>query len=781
MDFLSKHWTCPFCFSRNVFPPHYAECITETNLPAELIPQFTTLEYQMPGRHGGPPAFVYVVDSCLPEDEMDALKDSITQSLSLLPPSALVGFMTYGTNVSVHELSGADVPKQFVFKGSKEYEPSVVATLLGLHVQGAAQGPNAPALTNKFLLPVAECAYVIERILEDSGKDPWPKAADQRPARATGSALAIAESLLEKTVGRQGARVLLFMGGPPCVGPGSVVGRPLAETLRSHSELQKDAAPLYKAACAFYKGIAARASANGHSIDVFVSALDQLGLLELKSCIVATGGVCVLADSFSQSVFKESFRRMFRRHEDTAPGPEAGHLQMGFAATLECLTSRDYKISGAIGPCVSLKKGSPSVSETEVGEGGTFAWSLGGVDPSTSVALYFDVSAKDAASAQPGRRHHLQLITYYQHSSGRYRMRVTTSGGMWNSGDPSAMGSLAASFDQEAAAVLMARVAVNRTESEDPGDILRWLDRSLIRVCAKFAEYRKDDPASFRLSPNFSLFPQFLFHLRRSQFMQTFNMSPDEGCYNRMIFCREDVSNSLVMVQPALICYSFQSPPQPVLLDATSVRPDVILLLDTFFHVLVFHGETIASWRDQGYADQPEHAAFRALLQAPKDDAAAIMESRFPVPRYIVCDQHKSQARFLMAKLNPSVTHNNAADGSGVAPVFTDDVAYNTCVVGGGSSWLCAPRFAPRVSHPSPPPLPGFRSTSPSWQCLRIERDGGRGEVKGRRGSKFQEKFTTPALSFLHGDLKMPLPADGLHGEPGGPPPGGPPHVRVPH
>ena len=27
---------------------------------------------------------------------------------------------------------------------------------------------------------------------------------------------------------------------------------------------------------------------------------------------------------------------------------------------------------------------------------------------------------------------------------------------------------------------------------------------------------------------------------------------------------------------------------------------------------------------------------------------------RFPVPRYILCDEGKSQSRFLMAKVNPS-------------------------------------------------------------------------------------------------------------------------------
>ena len=67
----------------------------------------------------------------------------------------------------------------------------------------------------------------------------------------------------------------------------------------------------------------------------------------------------------------------------------------------------------------------------ETGEGGTCAWSLGGVDPTTSLALIFDVASKESGAVQPGKRHHLQLITYYQHSSGRVRMRVTTSAGGW--------------------------------------------------------------------------------------------------------------------------------------------------------------------------------------------------------------------------------------------------------------------------------------------------------------------------------------------------------------
>ena len=54
---------------------------------------------------------------------------------------------------------------------------------------------------------------------------------------------------------------------------------------------------------------------------------------------------------------------------------------------------------------------------------------------------------------------------------------------------------------------------------------------------------------------------------------------------------REDLTNSLIMVQPILYSYGFSGPPEPVLLDTSSIQPDRILLMDTFFQILIFHGE----------------------------------------------------------------------------------------------------------------------------------------------------------------------------------------------
>lgn len=100
IDVRGKLWICPFCLSRNAFPPHYKD-ISNTNLPAELLPKYTTVEYTLSRPVQVPPVFLFVVDTCLDEEDLKALRDAIVVSLSLLPPYALVGLITYGTMVCV--------------------------------------------------------------------------------------------------------------------------------------------------------------------------------------------------------------------------------------------------------------------------------------------------------------------------------------------------------------------------------------------------------------------------------------------------------------------------------------------------------------------------------------------------------------------------------------------------------------------------------------------------------------------------------------------------------
>lgn len=77
-------------------------------------------------------------------------------------------------------------------------------------------------------------------------------------------------------------------------------------------------------------------------------------------------------------------------------------------------------------------------------------------------------------------------------------------------------------------------------------------------------------------------------------------------------------------------------------------------------YLLVFLSwQTIAQWRKAGYQEMPEYENFKQLLQAPLDDAQEILQTRFPMPRYVDTEHGGSQARFLLSKVNPSQTHNN--------------------------------------------------------------------------------------------------------------------------
>jgi protein transport protein SEC23 len=68
-------------------------------MPLELQPQFTTIEYILNKSAATPPIFLYVVDTCLDDSDLQALKDTLIVSLSLLPPTALIGLITFGTMV----------------------------------------------------------------------------------------------------------------------------------------------------------------------------------------------------------------------------------------------------------------------------------------------------------------------------------------------------------------------------------------------------------------------------------------------------------------------------------------------------------------------------------------------------------------------------------------------------------------------------------------------------------------------------------------------------------
>merc|ERR1719411_2544358 len=202
------------------------------------------------------------------------------------------------------------------------------------------QQPQMPS--NKFIQPVSSCDMNLTDLLGELQRDPWTVASGARPLRSTGVALSIAVSLLEGSYPNCGARVMMFVGGACSQGPGQVLNDELKFPIRSHHDIEKDAAKYMKKAIKHYDGLANRASENGHAVDIYSCALDQTGLLEMKACCNNTGGHMVMGDSFNSALFKQTFQRVFSKDSK-------GEYKMAFNATMDIKCSREIKISGCIG------------------------------------------------------------------------------------------------------------------------------------------------------------------------------------------------------------------------------------------------------------------------------------------------------------------------------------------------------------------------------------------------------------------------------------------------
>lgn len=649
-------WTCPLCGETNQFPSNIGR-IDAGGIPAELTLGQETIEYvEYVDRR--PPTFFFVVDTCVDAEEVDYLRDYLRLAVAQIPETAYVGMISYGATVRLHEISGLTAyPRSVVLRGSQEITPELL--------QGAVPKPE------RFIAPLCECSATLSYIIDNLQQDLWPVEKGSRPLRCTGAAVSAAASLLQIVTPGVGSCVMAFMSGACTIGPGTVVDTNRENMIRGHSDIRDSTATAahWEKSCNFYDNLMRRIVAQGHALTCFTASLDQLGIAEMKVCIQCSGGVVLNAESWGQEPFRRSLHQFFARRSD-------GALRMGLNATFDVITSPTWKVLGVIGPCVGTGKKSTSVGEYEIGLGGTCQWTTCMLDDSTTLAIYYDSASSPADTSRSANRY-TQIITRYEIGN-ENRTRVTTL--VHQQQNNPTHQDLCAAFDQEAAVALLARQAIHKTDSTPLFDVMRWLDRTTVRLVSRFGDYTRDSPASLRIPPQFVYFPAFIFHLRRSGYLQVFNSSPDESAILRLQLLKSSVEASIVQIQPTLYSYRMDAPPQPVSLDSSAIQADNILLLDTFFEVLIHYGATIAAWKKAGYAEQEEYAHFREFLETPLQDADVLVQSRYPTPRLIDVCQDDPDGRILYNRINPSRSYAAAEAGEAYGQqegelVYTDDAS----------------------------------------------------------------------------------------------------------
>lgn len=118
-----------------------------------------------------PPVFVFVLDTCMIDEELGYAKLALQQAIGLLPENALVGFVSFGTQVQVHELGFGEMSKVYVFRGSKDLGKDQVLDQLGLGRRSASgvygkggQAGGFDSGISRFLLPASDCEYTFSSV-----------------------------------------------------------------------------------------------------------------------------------------------------------------------------------------------------------------------------------------------------------------------------------------------------------------------------------------------------------------------------------------------------------------------------------------------------------------------------------------------------------------------------------------------------------------------------------------------------------------------------------------
>ncbi|ELP89581.1 Sec23 protein, putative, partial [Entamoeba invadens IP1] len=194
VDYQSQNWICPLCNSRNQLP-NDPRCY-----------QSTTVEYVTLPQTQQPTSLLFLIDTTAPQQELDALKSTISLSLATIPQSIHVGLIVYGKHISVYDMSSTQCPRAYMLSGQKAYTAESLTTILTTRV------------INQLLAPLSECEFALMNLLEDLSHDEWSVPDGRRPLRCNGAALSAAAALLEAR--NIPGSIHSFVSGPCTFGPG---------------------------------------------------------------------------------------------------------------------------------------------------------------------------------------------------------------------------------------------------------------------------------------------------------------------------------------------------------------------------------------------------------------------------------------------------------------------------------------------------------------------------------------------------------------------------------
>ena len=643
LDFYnSKSWICCNCSHRNPLSHQIVNYLQQGGVLQEFDANSTVFEYQVDSQKQYQRTLILLLDTAMESDELEKMKEGILQSLPNEEGLDYnLGIVTFGKHIKLHNLV-SETRQELVLDGVKDYSNEQLLSLLSLRESLPNSAPN---MLNKFIQPASKCINRVLKIvsrLKPSSFEISVKGEHKRKLRCTGNAMQLS-MIISSSFCNHGTKIAAFLGGACTYGPGLIVSPDLVDHFRSHSDLIKNASKLSKfnKAHKFYSSLGLLCDKFNLTIDIFAFCLDQYGLGEMADLVQQSGGIVINHEEFNNKEYVPSVKQYM------------GSLFSSnnvWNSRISVLCSEEMGLHGALGSLKSINKIKElEKQDNQMGQSGGNKFYLGNAGVNTSILFLFQ--QKNPEISIKSKPCYFQFQSSYYDENGFSVLRVATFSRNYCN-DKHLLGN---SIDQEAAIACISRIASFKSITMQRSDVIYWLNTVLIKFLRKVSNFQKNKPQSLTIPNNVSLLPQFIFYFRKSEFVQKFATSVDEFALFRLSLMREILNNMLVMIQPSLFSYTLENPnASPVLCDMESLADDRILVVDTYFFILIWYGKTIHYWKQQNFQDNPDFAHFKELLNISKQDAELLMEDRLPVPRLIECYPSAPFERVLKSKLNPT-------------------------------------------------------------------------------------------------------------------------------
>ena len=555
--------------------------------------------------------YFFVVDICCPEKQHSDLKTLLLKAVASIPEGSLVGVISYGSYVTVNQLGDEEIPRSIVLSGNKKYTQQKLLELLSINAQD----------NKKILMEINEAENVLNNLLDKLEIDVVTPGKGNRSERCMGAAIGDAIAIIESCCRCCNSQIMVFAGGPATKGPGKIVELPRKESTRQFEEIQKGRDNLSREALKYYKDLSMEASFKGITVNFISSSYEDAGFYEIEPLISATGGFHVLADSWADEDLSETITNFFSKIMPHS-GSEA-------VVTVE--TTPSLKFAKAVGV------GTEIVSSES---GNTKQWRISTLRENTALGFIFEINGTQPENTIGAVR----IVTKYRHNeTGTMRVRIATKIIKFTSNTAEQ----GAGFDQEAAVALLGRLEMSKLTFNNTSNIIGEIDLHTTNFCRKYAKGAIFQETMMGI-------PQLIFYLRRLKCFTLRNASPDQAKSICSIFNTLNPDNVSLMLVPILIEYSLVSGTSQIALSSDALKPESILLLNSYNRIVVCSGCIIAQRRMRKDHEKEGNEALKSIIEQSVVDAKAAGAGRFPSPQIYICDENSSHARYLFAAISPA-------------------------------------------------------------------------------------------------------------------------------